>query len=122
MATTVSAPTCIDAVYYMAKDLPRARKFYEETLGLQPVRDYGEGTFVEYDLGDGNTFGIGHMPDSPWYQSGGVMFATPDFEDVVARVKASGVPVRYDVWDGPICTMAWFEDTEGNTFAIHRRK
>jgi catechol 2,3-dioxygenase-like lactoylglutathione lyase family enzyme len=40
----ISSPRGIDAVYYMVKDLARARKFYEEGLGFQPtfVSEEGE--------------------------------------------------------------------------------
>lgn len=35
---------------YPARDLARARDFYERLLGLRLSRDFG-GTWIEYDLG-----------------------------------------------------------------------
>ncbi len=119
-STKISAPAGIDATYFLAKDLDRARKFYEEVVGLEFVRDY-MGRFVEADLPDGSKFGLGFMPDAPWHPSGGIMFATPDFEEAAARVRAAGVPIRTE-YEGENCTMLWFEDTEGNSLALHRRK
>ena len=45
---------------YGVTDLPRARRFYEETLGLKPTKTYVKGDLgmVEYDIGAG-TLSIG---------------------------------------------------------------
>ena len=115
----VSAPSGMDAVYYLTQDLARSRKFYENVLGLQFVRYY-QGSFIEADLADGTTFGIGFMPDG-FHISGGVMFASPDFEEAAARVRAAGATVNVE-YEGENCTMLWFEDPDGNTLCLHRRK
>lgn len=118
-STKVSAPSGMDAVYYLTQDLARSRTFYEDVLGLQFVRDY-QGSFIEADLADGTTFGIGFIPDG-FHVSGGVMFASPDLEEASARVRASGAKVNGE-YDGGNCTMLWFEDPDGNTLCLHRRK
>lgn len=64
------AVTGLDAVYYLAKDFNRGVAFYRDTLGLT-VSSESERN-VEFDLGDGNTFGVSHMPDV-WYPSGGAI-------------------------------------------------
>jgi len=124
-STTVSAPAAIDAVYYMTKDLNRARAFYEGVLGLKSTMEIqgdGGGSFVEYVLGNGSTFGLGHIPDAPWHESGGVMFAVDDVQAALDRAKSAGAAVIYDTLETPACTMAWVTDTEGNSFGLHRRK
>lgn len=121
-ATTV---TGMDAVYYMTQDFKRARSFYENILGLKPgpeISGGGGGSFVEYELHDGTTFGLGHMPGMPWHESGGVMFSVGDVKAALDRVKAAGVPIDFDYMEREVCDMAWARDTEGNTFCLHRRK
>lgn len=124
-AEATTTVTGMDAVYYLTQDLKRARAFYESALGLKPTWETtgdGGGSFVEYELPDGTTFGLGHIPDSPWHESGGVMFAVPDVKAALERVKAAGASVQFDYMDLPVCHMAWARDTEGNSFCLHHRK
>ncbi len=127
MTTTTGAAlvTGMDAVYYMTQDYGRARKFYESALDLKAtweISGEGGGSFVEYELPDGTTFGLGHMPDSPWHESGGIMFAVPDVKAALERVKGAGAQVQFDYMELPVCDMAWARDTEGNSFCLHRRR
>jgi predicted enzyme related to lactoylglutathione lyase len=114
----------IDAVYYMTRDFNRARKFYEGVLGLKPARQQSnEGNdWVEYELGDGSTFGLGHMSGEEFHGSGGAMFAVPDVKQALDLAKESGATVVWDVMEMPECSMAWAIDTEGNSFGLHHRK
>lgn len=122
MTTTVLAPTGIDATFYAAKDMKRARAFYENALGMVPAWVHESGNFVEYELGDGATFGLAHLPDMKWYAGGGIMFAVPDVEAALERALAAGGRVEGEIYDGPVCKMVWCFDPEGNNFAFHKRK
>lgn len=125
MATTSAAiATGIDAVYYMSKDFNRICSFYEKVLGLQPAwKDKTDGgEWAEYELADGSTFGLGHMPGQPFSPSGGVMFAVPDVQEALQRAKDAGATVAFDFMETPACYMAWCLDTEGNVFCLHKRK
>lgn len=127
MATAQDTTVAVgmDAVYYMTKDLQRARKFYENMLGLRPTFDMagdGGGSFVEYELPDGSTFGLIHIPGAPWRESGGAMFAVADVKATLAKVKDAGAQVIFDYMELQPCEMAWVTDTEGNGFALHHRK
>lgn len=126
MSTTkISAPRGIDAVYYLVKDMPRARKFYEEALGFQPsfVSD-GAGGWegVEYEMPTGQTFGLGKSASTPWRESGGAMISVDDVEAATRSVVEAGGKVHMGPYDSPVCVMSSCEDTEGNTFVLHRRK
>jgi predicted enzyme related to lactoylglutathione lyase len=112
----------MDAVYYLTKDFKRARDFYEGALGLRPAwSDSTEvGDWVEYELADGNTFGLGYLPQGEFHPSGGVLFAVSDVKDAQERAKQAGATVVFDVLDTPACTMTWCVDTEGNTFCLHK--
>lgn len=120
----VTAPRGIDAVYYMVKDVPRARAFYERVLGFEPafVAESGEWTGVEYELPSGQTFGLGKNGEVPWRECGGVMIAVDDVADATRRVAEGGGKVMAGPMDTPVCSMTWCEDTEGNTFCLHHRK
>ena len=125
MATTSAAiATGIDAVYYLSKDFTRISSFYEKVLGLQPAwKDKSDGgEWAEYELADGSTFGLGHMPEQPFNPGGGVMFAVPDVPEALQRAKDAGATVVFDYMETPACHMAWCLDTEGNMFCLHKRK
>jgi predicted enzyme related to lactoylglutathione lyase len=120
----VSPPRGIDAVYYMVKDVARARAFYEDALGFQAsfVSETGEWLGAEYELPTGQTFGIGKSEQVPFRESGGVMISVEDVADATRRVVEGGGKVQMGPMDTPVCIMSWCEDTEGNTFSLHHRK
>lgn len=125
MATTkISAPRGLDAVYYMVKDVARARKFYEEVLGFEPtvVSEAGEWVGVEYEMPTGQTFGLGKSESVPWRPSGGAMISVEDVAEATRRVFEGGGTVLAGPFEGPICHTSMCEDTEGNAFALHHRK
>jgi catechol 2,3-dioxygenase-like lactoylglutathione lyase family enzyme len=108
-----------------ASDIERAKAWYQEKLGLEPMTD---------------------DPGGSWYESGGVEFAlypsaeagtarntamewtVQDIGSVVADLKSRGVTFEtYDLpgvtWDGDVAAMgpykgAWFKDSEGNILAL----
>ncbi len=114
--------TGIDAHHYLAKNLQRATAFYRDLIGLRPSPDAWEhGT--EFQLDDGSIFGIFKMPDDSWYPSGGVIFAVSDIDSAAQRLRDAGVRFFTNgVLDTPVCRIAWCQDPEGNTFAIHQKK
>lgn len=123
-AAKTAVITGIDAIYYIAKDFDRARKFYEGAFGLKHTFEMvgGEGgSFVEYDLPDGATFGLATLNDSPWHMNGSIEFAVPDVDAAVKRAVDAGATLNDDA-DLPTCRMAWLSDTEGNSFCLHKRK
>lgn len=113
----------IDAVYYMTRDFERARKFYEGALGLKPVwQQSNDGNdWVEYELGDGSTFGLGYMSDNEFSASAGVLFSVSDVQQALDQAKRAGATVLFDPFDMPACSMAGCVDTEGNKFYLHHR-
>ncbi|HTV92345.1 MAG TPA: VOC family protein [Verrucomicrobiae bacterium] len=122
MMTTdqLTAVRGMDCVCYLAKDLARARGFYENVLGMIPAMQ-GE-TWVEYEFADGSTFALSKLPDGAWYQTGGAMFAVVDLDAALERVRAAGANVHGEAVETPVCTMVWCNDLEGNSFALHKRK
>ncbi len=107
-------------VAYAVSDVPRARAFYAEVLGLTPGETFGD-NFMEFDLGDA-TFAID--ADPPGTVPGtcsGVSFEVEDVASARARLAERGVDIT-DVMESPVCRFAFASDPDGNTFQIHKRK
>jgi len=114
--------TGMDLSGYMVKDAARAIAFYRDVLGLEPARVYPEGRGAEYDLADGTTFGLwgGGEQFMPFQPSNGILFGVDDFDEAIAELRARGIEPR--VHETPVCRMAFFADTEGNSVFLHKRK
>ncbi|GAC1506008.1 MAG: VOC family protein [Candidatus Dormibacteraceae bacterium] len=109
-----------------AQDIERARKFYEEKLGLKPEKVSPDGGIT---FKTGNT-GFVVFPSSG-KPSGDHTQISLEVEDIVAAVSElnkNGVnPEEYDLpgfkTEGGILNMgdlkaAWFKDSEGNLLAL----
>lgn len=107
---------------YPVSDMARARRFYEESLGLKLATNFRE-IWVEYELA-GGTFAIssadiGHKPGVP---GGLVAFEVDDLDAEVARLKALSVPFIRDIMETPVCHMAVVADPDGNHITLHQCK
>lgn len=113
----------MDLSGYMVKDAARAIAFYREVLGLEPTMTYPENRGAEFALPDGTTFGLwgGGGRVMPFQPSNGILFAVDDFDAAVNSVKGRGIDVFIET-ETPLCFMAMFHDTEGNTVVLHKRK
>lgn len=106
---------------YSVRDVPRARAFYGETLGLREGQSFGD-HWIEFDVGNttfgiGNGEGLGFEPGS----STGAAFEVDDLSAMRERLKASGIDVG-DVYEFPACVTCFARDPEGNRFALHQRR
>ncbi len=103
-------------------DLPRARKFYEDVLGLKPSSEVVRNN-IEYDVGSG-TLLIADYGDRWRPASGGTIaaFEVDDVDAMTARVKASGAAVQMEATDSPVCRFSMVSDPDGNTLILHKRK
>jgi predicted enzyme related to lactoylglutathione lyase len=111
--------------YIPAKDVTRARKFYEEKLGIKPKQETAGG--VVYEFGNGTACLLYPTPNAGTSQANQAFWQVDDIERVVADLKARGV--KFEKYDMPemdengISTAggakaAWFKDTEGNIMAL----
>jgi predicted enzyme related to lactoylglutathione lyase len=106
---------------YSVRDVPRARAFYGETLGLRPGESFGD-HWVEFEVGNttfgvGNGEGLGFEPGA----STGAAFEVDDLHAMREQVKAAGVEVS-EVHEFPACITCFARDPEGNRFALHQRR
>jgi predicted enzyme related to lactoylglutathione lyase len=108
-------------VAYSVRDVPRAKAFYRDIIGLTPSDVFGD-HWAEFDVG-GTTFGIGNG-EPLGIVPGSSFSATFEVDDVNAerdRLIGLGVPIT-EIMDSPVCQSAFVTDPEGNRFGIHQRK
>jgi catechol 2,3-dioxygenase-like lactoylglutathione lyase family enzyme len=111
--------------YIPARDVARARKFYEEKLGFKPRQDTAGG--VVYEFGKGTACFLYPTPNAGTSRSSQAFWQVEDVEREVSELKARGV--EFEKYDMPgvdetgISTAggakaAWFKDSEGNIMAL----
>jgi len=113
------------------KDLPAARKFYEDVLGLHDTvmeADYA----VVYKSGD-SMIQVYPSQYAGTNQATAATWEVPDIDAAVEDLKSKGVtfehfemPAEAGTWDGDVLTSdsekaAWFKDPDGNTLCLHSR-
>jgi predicted enzyme related to lactoylglutathione lyase len=106
---------------YSVRDVPRARAFYGETLGLREGTSFGD-HWIEFDVGNA-TFGIGDGT-SLGYEPGastGAVFEVDDVQAARERLTAAGSEVS-EVHEFPSCVACFARDPEGNRFGLHQRR
>jgi catechol 2,3-dioxygenase-like lactoylglutathione lyase family enzyme len=111
----------VDFVSVLTQDIPRARQFYGETLGL-PIETEGEND-MEFTLGQVtldvfNPASIG-QPFAP--STAGIAIRVPDVAAARAALEAKGVEFDGETRDTGVCHMAFFKDPDGNSLMLHRR-
>jgi len=112
--------------YIPASDLARARRFYEDKVGLVP-REQIEGGVV-YECGDRSWIFLYRSGGAGTSKASQAFWQVKDLEKEVAELRAKGVV--FEEYDMPglktvngIATAgnskaAWFKDSEGNIMAI----
>lgn len=113
-----------------AADIGRAKKWYSEKLGLEPVVDDEFG--VEYETG-GVRFGLYPSEFAGTNKATAAGLRVDDVDAAVAQLKENGVTFEEvdfgemgKTVDGMITApdgrkAAWFKDSEGNIFAVGNR-
>jgi catechol 2,3-dioxygenase-like lactoylglutathione lyase family enzyme len=111
-----------------ASDLERARRWYSEKLGLEPVSTNHVGD-LRYEAG-GVEFLVSQTELAGTNQATAAGFALENFDEVVAFLRSNGVAFEHVDFgemgvtvDGVVTTpngrkAAWFKDSEGNIFAL----
>ncbi len=106
-------------------NIPKAREFYEKTLGLVPgsVWEGEDSVFIEYYMGD-HTLAIGKGAPSfnPGKTGPGVALEVEDFDAAVKDLKDAGTKFLMEPHETGVCHMVLVEDPDGNQIMIHKRK
>ena len=115
--------------YIPVAHVARARKFYEEKIGLRAREEYAGG--VIYECGDGSWVFMYPSAGAGTSRASTAFWAVDDVEAEVAALRARGVV--FEEYDMPGlktknsiasaggAKTAWFKDSEGNILAISQR-
>ena len=112
--------------YIPAKDVARARQFYEGKLGLKPAQETAGG--VVYEFGRGTACFLYPTPNAGTSLASQAFWSVDDVDHEIRTLKARGVVFEdYDMPGeksaaGAITAggakAAWFKDSEGNIMAL----
>jgi predicted enzyme related to lactoylglutathione lyase len=104
-------------------DIPRARKFYEEVIGLTVSDEMMGGKWIEYGVGE-DTLAIANVSDmwKPSDQGTSAAFEVEDFDEAIQRLKDRHVRFAAEPFETPCCHMAVVQDPDGNKLMIHKLK
>jgi catechol 2,3-dioxygenase-like lactoylglutathione lyase family enzyme len=115
-----------DAVATVAvKDLPRAKKFYEGTLGLTKVMENEE--VIAFKTGSSKLF-VYRSQFAGTNKATAVTFVADEVDDLVQKLKSRGVSFEHydlpqmtrqgDVHVAGSMRAAWFKDPDGNIVSL----
>jgi catechol 2,3-dioxygenase-like lactoylglutathione lyase family enzyme len=110
---------------FSVNDIPRAKQFYADTLGLNVSEEYG---MLQLKLATGATVLVypkeNHEPATFTILN----FPVPDVEEAVDRLTQAGVPFEHyegelatdekGIFRGEGPTIAWFRDPAGNILSV----
>jgi predicted enzyme related to lactoylglutathione lyase len=112
--------------YIPAKDMERARRFYEDKVGLRPKQEIAGG--VVYEFAGGTSCFLYPTPNAGTSKASQAFWQVGDIEHEVGELRGRGVVFEeYDVpgmktvngiAHGGGARSAWFKDSEGNTMAL----
>ena len=112
--------------YIPARDVNRARKFYEGKLGLKPKQETAGG--VVYEFGERTACFLYPTGNAGTSKASQAFWQVDDIEREVAELKQRGVQFEeYDmpdmkpknsIYTGGGAKAAWFKDSEGNILAL----
>ena len=115
----------VDFICVSTKDLAAAREWYENVLGLERSKLWGQENPMgaEFETGsltialvDSQKLGI-----EPRTNNHPIALHVDDVEAARGELESRGVEFRADTMDSGVCHMAVFEDPEGNALMLHHR-
>jgi catechol 2,3-dioxygenase-like lactoylglutathione lyase family enzyme len=111
----------VDFVSVLTQDMPRAKTFYAETLGL-PIETESEND-MEFTLGQVtlDVFNPASAGQEFAPSTAGIAIRVADVEKARAELEAKGVRFQGETLDTGVCHFAFFEDPDGNKLMLHRR-
>lgn len=104
-------------------DVRRARKFYEEALGLAVSDEMMGGKWIEYAVGD-STVAIANVGEQwkPSDQGTAAALEVENFDEAIKRLRNQDIPFAAEPFETPCCQMAVVQDPDGNKLIIHKLK
>ena len=104
-------------------EIKRARKFYQDVLGLAVAEEMMDGNWIEYAVGD-NTLDIANVGVqwTPSDQGTSAALEVENFEQTINELRRQGVRFAAEPFETPCCHMAVVQDPDGNKLIIHKLK
>jgi predicted enzyme related to lactoylglutathione lyase len=122
--STTSRISGVDFVCVPTRDHDRAVEFYEQTLGLERGKRWGEMPATEFQAGnltlavmDPSAFG----QEAARPNSAPIAFQVDDVEAARTRLEEQGVTFHVELLDSGVCHQAIFSDPDGNPLIFHHR-
>jgi catechol 2,3-dioxygenase-like lactoylglutathione lyase family enzyme len=119
--------TGIAFALYHITDVARARRFYEDLLGLTVCAqtEFGPGQWwIEYDVGGPSGLAITNFGGTAVPASGGpgVAIEVANYDEALAALQSTGVTFTWGPHDCAVCRSVGFRDPDGNELFLHARK
>lgn len=111
-------------VGYPVTDVQKARKFYEETLGLTLTLLHeiqGGQWWVEYTLGT-STLAISNAWPPTGESGPGAAIEVEDLDAAWEHCSSSDVEIAYEIMETPVCRFFGIKDPDKNDLTIHQTK
>jgi predicted enzyme related to lactoylglutathione lyase len=112
--------------YIPARDLKRAREFYETKVGLRPKEERNGG--VVYEFAGGTACFLYPTPNAGTSKASQAFWSVDDVDALIVALKARGVVFEDYAMPGERSAQgaitaggakaAWFKDSEGNIMAL----
>jgi catechol 2,3-dioxygenase-like lactoylglutathione lyase family enzyme len=121
-ASGAAGPVGVDSVDFVSvatRDPERSRRFYGETLGLEPSPHTDaelEARNVTLCLWEPERDGEPFVANEA-----GIALRVPDVHAARDRLEAAGVEFIGETVDTGVCHMAFLRDPDGNVLILHRR-
>ncbi|MGH2837130.1 MAG: VOC family protein, partial [Thermoleophilaceae bacterium] len=104
-------------------DIDRSVKFYDEVLGLERGKQWGNMPGQEFETGNltiavmqSDAFGMEFKPNTHPLE-----FRVDDFEAAKSTLESRGVEFQGETIDSGVCYQGFFQDPDGNVLGIHHR-
>ncbi len=115
--------TGVDFITVPTRDFETASAFYENVLGLERSKQWGQMPAAEFETG---TLTIAVMQSDAFglefeRHSLPIALHVEDVAAARAELESKGVTFHADTMDSGVCHMAHFADPDGNVLMFHHR-
>jgi len=115
--------TGVDFIAVPTRDVEKASAFYEDVLGLERSKQWGNMPAWEYETGSltialmqSDAFGMEFNPHTH-----PIALQVDDVHAAREELESKGVEFGADTIDSGVCHMAFFADPDGNALMVHHR-
>lgn len=101
-------------------DVPRARRFFTEKLGLGTEDDQGD-TFSQFTTREGTLWGVMQAPPATPEHGVALYLRVGDVDEAYSIWKSRGVEMVTEPWDAPFGRTFAFKDADGRVMHAYTR-